>query len=348
MAHPRETFNSQELAVVLSNYDLGIVLNVTDFPRGSHAAPKAVVHTDRGRYLLKRRPRAEKDLFRVAFSHELQAYLASKNFPLPHLIGTRKDNVSMLKVGESIYEVFEFIEGGPYDGQHGSTYEAGKILGLYHKLVHEFESQYEPPRGHYHDAKTVYDAFSRVEEIVMKSPSAKGRGLEVTRTILELSQAYASAAQFVNDLGLNQWELQIVHSDWHPGNMIFRDGHVVAVIDYDAARIRPRVTDVANGCLQFSLITGGRDLTTWVERADDERARRFLAGYDEINVLSQAELKSTPYLMQEALIAQAIPPILKTGTFAGLDAFAFLAVMLRKVRWLRAHADRIALDPSAA
>jgi homoserine kinase type II len=347
MPHTREKFDSKELAVILSHYDLGIVQHVNDFPRGSHAAPKAVVQTDRGRFLLKRRPRGKEDEYRVAFAHELQAYLASKHFPLPHLIGTRPDNNSMLKIGDAIYEVFEFIEGGPYSGSESETTDAGKILGLYHILIRDFHSKYEPPRGHYHDAKTVNEAFPQIARLLQASPTNNGVEAEVVEVIKSVKKAYKKAADAVNEIGMPKWEAQIVHSDWHPGNMIFDKGHVVAVIDYDAARIRPKVMDVANGCLQFSIVTGGRDLEKWDEKTDVARATQFLRGYDQMNILSKAELQAVPWLMQEALIAQAVPPILKTGTFAGLDGFAFLKVMLRKVRWLQKNLDQLQLDPAA-
>ena len=37
------------------------------------------------------------DPFKVAFCNALHLYLAQKQFPLPHLIGTRKENNSMLQ-----------------------------------------------------------------------------------------------------------------------------------------------------------------------------------------------------------------------------------------------------------
>ncbi len=344
MPQPREQFSSEELAVVLSNYDLGIVTEVTELPRGSHAAAKLKVTTDQGRYMLKRRPKVGVDKYRVAFAHDLQRFLATKNFPLPHLIGTREQNISMLKIGDAIYEVFEFIEGSRYDGGLVATYEAGKTLALYHRLLQEYHPPWDPPRGHYHSSKGVYDSFKPLARVLLKQASAQGRHRRLIDLLKELGEAYARAAKVANGLGMPQWETQIVHCDWHPGNMLFDGAHVVAVIDYDAARIQPRVMDVANGCLQFSMVTGGRDLSTWKDNTDQLRAKRFLRGYDEVNILSKAELAAVPFLMQEVLVAQAMPPILKTGTFAGLDGFEFLRIVLRKVRWLEANHSRLALD----
>ena len=344
MTQVRQQFNSQELSIVLSHYDLGAVQDVREFARGSHAAAKVVVTTDRGRYLLKRRPKGRDDPFRVAFAHSLQNFLASKNFPLPHLIGTRGDNNSMLKIGESLYEAFEFIEGVPYDGGLVATYEAGRTLGLYHQIVKSFLSEYKPPQGHYHDSQVVIDSFPQMVQVLARAPTVVGHEAELKQVLIDLRAAYKDAAEKVNDLGISSWETQIVHSDWHPGNMIFDRGHVVAVIDFDAARIRQRVLDISNGCLQFSMIAGGRDLTTWEAKADVLRAKRFLRGYDEQNVVTHAELNSVPLLMLEALIAQAVSPIVRTGTFAGLDGFGFLKVMLKKVVWLQENRELLKLD----
>lgn len=319
---------------MLSHYDLGIVSEVKEFARGAHQAAKVVVNSDRGKFLLKRRPRGRQDPYKVAFAHALQNFLASKHFPLPHLIGIRDTNNSMLKLGDDIYELFEFIEGGPYDHGLVATYEAGKILGLYHQLVTDYRSEWPPPPGHYHAAKSVLDAVPLMGQVLAKRPSAQGRERELASVTSRVREAYVTAAAKVEEIGLKKWATQIVHSDWHPGNMIFDRGHIAAVIDYDAARVAARVVDIANGCLQFSMVTGGRDPATWEARTDQVRAKRFLRGYDEMNVLSQAELLAIPYLMQEALIAQTVSPILKRGTFAGLDGFEFLKTLLRKVEWL--------------
>jgi homoserine kinase type II len=217
------------------------------------------------------------------------------------------------------------------------------MLGLYHRLVKDFHPEWDPPHGHYHNARHVLQSFQKMGERLISMPRIKGHESELIEVLRLLREAYKTAARIVDDLGISQWETQIVHSDWHPGNMLFEKGHVAAVIDFDAARIAPRVIDIANGTLQFSFTSGGRDLAAWEGRADDLRARRFLRGYDEMIVITHAELTAMPHLMQEAVIAQVVGPILRTGTFAGLDAFDFLRVVLRKVQWLQQNAESISL-----
>ena len=107
----REHFAADELAIVLSHFDLGTIEWIKEFPRGSRKAPKLLLRTENGTYLLKRRARGKDDPFKVAFCHQLQLYLAAKQFPLPHLIGTRTENNSMLQFRGATYELFAYVKG---------------------------------------------------------------------------------------------------------------------------------------------------------------------------------------------------------------------------------------------
>jgi Ser/Thr protein kinase RdoA (MazF antagonist) len=337
MPDDREKFGAEELAICLSHFDLGILTSVQEFARGSRRAPKCIIEAERGKFLFKRRARGKEDLAKVAFTHQIQLALAGQNFPLPHLIGTRPENNSMLVQGQSIYEMFEFVSGGGYDGSLESTASSGKILGLYHKLLQDFHSDYRPPTGSYHDAPAIHGAIrNTVRSLPMETrPSAE----VLSETVTALESYYKHCAQQANALGLPKWGPQIVHGDWHPGNMLFRDRHVVAVIDYDAARLQQRIIDLANGALQFSIIGGGEDPTKWPDYVDETRFKRFMRGYDSINVVSVAELKAAPFLMCEAMIAEAVLPIAATGSFGRIQGFPFLQMINRKVKWVLDHID---------
>src|SRR5581483_1667666 len=140
----RETFAADELAIVLSHFDIGVIDSVTEFPRGSRKAPKLLIVSEQGKFLLNRRARGKDDPFKVAFCHALQLYLAAQQFPLPHLIGTKRENNSMLQWRNGVYELFEYIPGQSYPQTLESTFDSGRVLGLYHKLLHEFQSEWQP------------------------------------------------------------------------------------------------------------------------------------------------------------------------------------------------------------
>ena len=330
----REKFSAEELAIVMSHFDVGVLESVTEFPRGSRKAPKLAIVADHGKYLLKRRARGRDDAYKCAFCHQIQLHLMDKQFPLPHLIGTRKDNNSLVQWRGAIYELFEYIPGQGYPQTLESTGDAGRILALYHKLLETFESQYTAPAGSYHMAPSVENGLRQI-------PKTLAANAAMPETCGYLLQSYNHAATTCDRLGMDAWPKQIVHGDWHPGNMLFRDNRVVAVIDYDSARLLPRVLDIANGALQFSILGGDDDLSKWPAQVDETRFKRFLKGYDEVVLLSEAELQTVPWLMIEALIAEAVFPIAATGVFARMDGGVFLQMVVRKVAWLQKNAPRL-------
>jgi homoserine kinase type II len=341
----RQTFAADELAIVLSHFDLGVIEKIREFPRGSRRAPKLLIKAERGAFLLKRRARGKDDPYKVAFCHGIQLHLSAKQFPLPHLMGTRTDNNSMLRLGGYVYELFEYIKGTPYDQSPEATHDAGKALGLLHKLLRDYEVKYDPPTGSYHNAVSVYNAFKQIPATLAKRypNQSAGEAQERAGLVNTLQAYYEDAVQRVESAGMSQWPGQIVHSDWHPGNMLFRGPLVVAVIDYDAARINQRVLDIANGALQFSIQGGGDDPLTWPESVDMTRFKRFLLGYDSVpdNVLTRAELRVIPWLMTQALIAESVIPIATTGMFARMDGGVFLEMVRRKCVWLQKHAEQL-------
>ena len=334
----REKFGHEELPIVLSHFDIGTVESIVEYPRGSRKAPKLLIVSENGKFLLKRRARGKDDPFKVAFCHAIQLHLAAKQFPLPHLIGTRKDNNSMLQWRGAVYEMFEYIPGQNYPQTLEATFDSGRVLGLYHKLLETFKSDWQPPTGSYHMAPTVETGLRAIPEIVAKL-GVKNPGIE--KMLDSLLQLYKQAAETVENLGMPNWPRQIVHADWHPGNMLYRENHVVAVIDYDSARLQPRVLDIANGVLQFSILGGDENLAKWPDYPDESRFKRFLRGYDEVMLLSQAEIHAMPWLMIEALIAEAVFPIAATGQFGRLEGVTFLQMVQRKVSWFQRSVKRL-------
>src|SRR5687767_4453772 len=239
-----DTFGRDELAIVLSHYDIGIVEGLEEFRRGSRRAPKLAIKSSKGQYLLKRRAPSRDDETKVIFSHAIQAELSAKQFPLPHLAPTRDTGESRLSTGGHIYEMFEFIPGHNYNQSAESTSDSGRVQALYHKLLEGFHPPVDPPGGSYHGAPAVQQGFDRI----LKHLAKRSDAAPMCRFLLD---SYLHARDGAEDAGISRWPIQIVHGDWHPGNMLYRDNRVVAVIDYDSARMLPRVIDTANGALQF-------------------------------------------------------------------------------------------------
>src|SRR6188508_1350608 len=210
----REKFGLEELAIVLSHFDIGVIDSIVEFPRGSRKAPKLLIVSEQGKFLLKRRAGGKNDPFKVAFCHAIQLYLASKQFPLPHLIGTKKENNSMLQWRNGVYELFEYIPGQAYPQTLESTFDSGRVLSLYHKLLENFKSEWKPPTGSYHMAPAVEQGLRSLTGNIPAGMAASSSQLIPVLTFL--LQSYSAAAEAVEKQGMDNWPRQIVHADWHP------------------------------------------------------------------------------------------------------------------------------------
>jgi aminoglycoside phosphotransferase (APT) family kinase protein len=145
---------------------------------------------------------------------------------------------------------------------------------------------------------------------------------------------YNHASVHVNELGFDSWPQQVVHGDWHPGNMLFDKDKLVAVLDFDSVKIAPPITDLANAMLQFSLVGYQPNPADWPDYLDQAKLVQVLDGYREVIKLDTYHLDSLLDLMVETMIAEAVLPIAATGFFGNLKGTDFMNMIVRKAHWI--------------
>ena len=329
-----DRFATGELAMVCSNYELGRIHNVREFRRGSRQSPKVVLETAAGMVLIKRRTPGRATAPHIAFSHSIQNHLSERSFPLARLIPTQTGQ-GALTLGGFVYEVFSFINGKRYDRTIGPTAEAGRALAYFHRLLSDFSGPGAPVNGSYHAVPAIPEAL-RALPARIKSP-----GLETSAN--NLAVLYEQAAKRVRESGIAGWPRQVIHADYHPGNVIFAASGIQAIVDFDSARVGPRALDVANGAMQFSVTRTGLDPMAWPVELDIDRLGAFLGAYDAVEgcILSRAECRALPWLMIEALITEATIPIAATGRFGQIEGSTFLRMVDRKAVWIAETAGEL-------
>lgn len=315
-----------EVAVACARYGLADVVRADPLGAGSSGSPKMVLtRADRTRLLLKRRAPGHDDLSLVRFTHDIQHALARHAYPVAPLRHTL-DGESMLTVDGRIYELFDFVEGRAYDRSIPATADAGRGLGFFHKILAKHLPRQRPARAIYHDTDLVRAQLDALADTGSHS----------------LKSLYEDAAARVAELGLEQWPRQIIHGDWHPGNMLFRKGKVAAVLDYDAATMGPRAVDIAYAGLQFSMTSRPTGPADWPEEADVARLSAFFTGYEAVpgSVISKAEIEALPWLMVEALAAEAAFGV-RGGRFGPFESEPFLQAVRSKALWIIRRRDEI-------
>jgi len=322
-------FTSEELADVLSRYDIGKIRKVTRLVGGSKHAPKIVITTTKGRFLLKRRLQDKDEVYRVAFAHAVQSQLAKQGFPVAPLVATRDAFGTILQLSSNVYELFKFVGGVRYTGSAEATIDTGRQLAKFHQYLADFKFEWEPLKASFHNSTMVRRHLKTIASDISQSSER-----EVHRCGEELMSLYNSASVQVSQLDFDSWPKQVVHGDWHPGNMLFNKDKIVAVFDFDSVKIAQPVTDLANAMLQFSLVGYHPNPADWPDYLDQAKLVQVLEGYREVISLDKDHLASLPDLMIETMIAEAVLPIAATGFFGNLKGTDFLTMIVRKARWI--------------
>ena len=337
-----EEIDGQDLAIVLSRYDIGSIERITDYRKGSRRAAKMLVGSSKGKYLLKRRALGHDIRNQVEFAHEVQKLLEENRFPVAGLVRSL-DGDTFVEHDNRIYELFRFINGKRFDKSNPAAAESGRILAHFHDILRDFPYEPSVKKKSFHQGEQFFSIISEVSQVLKKHESIEELDGMVD-TIAFLREQYEVAYQKVESACFTSMPTGIVHGDWHPGNTLYKNGEIIAVIDFDSLRISPRITDIANGALQFSMRMGNaEDVEDWPDTFRGHTIQAMVQAYDQFTTLPilASERAIFPSLMIEALIVESIIPIHKTGNFGRVRGSVFLRMVERKLNWLVPRMDRV-------
>ncbi|MDF1809062.1 MAG: phosphotransferase [Phycisphaerales bacterium] len=329
----RQQLSQREIDAVLSEYNLGKTHSVSELAAGSVYSPKVIVESDRGRMLLKRRARGLDIPILVAFSHQVILGCLEQGICVPPLLGT-KDHNSLVQFEDQVYELFVFIEGTVFDRSPSMiskhAHEAGALLGEVHQKLDSVSPTFEAPV----EPETI--DLARIQTINRLSNQFSNELKEQLSRIFSYGGELAKA---------NAGQPKIVHGDWHPGNMIFRGEHIVAVCDFDNTRLGSRAREVAQAMIHFSLRSPERGQRAQ-DCAPDPDASALVGFWDGYCTGApdsmRCSLKHCLGLMPAVMLDEALasyPAQADSGAIEHADSM--MIAVARKAVWLDQHQNEL-------
>jgi homoserine kinase type II len=306
-----------ELRDVLSHYELGELTRFERDLRGTVNVSYAVETSRDGRlrrYFLRRyKPDIRHE--EVLFEHSLINHLVEHSpCPVARLHRTRTGSTFYLRPAQQdgqrpcYYAIFDFIHGedrytwvGPRC-THQELHNAGALLAAYHAAVSTLT-----PEGRRAEKK-ILDLLEEIETVWLRAPTmSKGTTFDRFLTEnFELVRRSISETRAALDLPeVESFPEVVIHSDFHPGNLVFDGDEICGLVDFDWSKTDLRAFDVALAVWYFCASwDDGRDGEL---RLDD--AREFLQAYQTV-LLSGAdcpafgpdELACFPHLLSAANI----------------------------------------------
>lgn len=327
-----EAMSAREISEVLTHYDIGTIESVRPFLAGSSRAPKAKVTAGSSAYLLKRLAPSRSDLEGLAFQHSLLKHLNTSGFPVAEVIHStgRRTTVNL---GDNYYEMSRWIDGRRYAYLDREAKSCGSAMAVLHDLAVPLLDE-APVRRGFHDRADVARAANELTAAAPKSIRSAYESIgETLRRARRLVRPWWSKLPAV-----------VVHGDWHPGNLLMGDERVAAVIDFESTRSEPRIGDLANGLLQFSLERrAGVPIAEWPVSCDFELFAAMQAGYQLVarSPLTDTEINCIPPLMIEALATESIIAIRRRGRVRKMMPDAVVPWIADRLRLIETNSERL-------
>ncbi|MCH2138968.1 MAG: phosphotransferase [Phycisphaerales bacterium] len=324
----------EELRSVLSHWDLAGITSLQELHLGSTRAPKVIVTCTDGKFLLKRFAKVRTDPVRTAFQHQLHRSLQGAGFPVTELMQLRSNAGTLLEVQGHSYELCRYIDGSRFAGTTDEAQSSGSRLAGFHDLTKTHLRTAPPGRG-FHARDDVAKVAARLQQTRPELDSAQCGLLHdcMKQASFDASARWASLPTTV------------VHGDWHPGNLLFGEWGVSAVLDLETVRADARIAELANALLQFSMPVGrgGAAPDVHMSTPDLDMLRAVLKGWALMarDQLIDAEVQALPPLMLEALCVEAAIALHRKGRFNQWSGPDFLSFVCHRAAWIKSHADDI-------
>lgn len=154
------------------------------------------------------------------------------------------------RIGDDQWQVARFAESRPFvPGDADDVASAAACLDRLHQLTDLLPA--DSPRAPIQDAEpwlcaTEADMVSLADTVHEVAPADAQGYVATYREVWTRARAELPAADY---LALPR---RITHGEYVSSNVLYGDDGVLAVIDWDAVQLRPRVSDVARGALFFA------------------------------------------------------------------------------------------------
>ena len=288
-------------------YDLGQCQSVELLPAGKSKHYR--ITTDGGEYIV-RRSQSSRTLEEVRFEHALVAHLRNNGFPAPVFVPCVSGEAPVVVDGY-LYSASVFVKGSPYQAENVEhLQEAARTLAKYHRIVASFGSLPPPGREPFLSetlrerlaampSPEIIGDFSaryaerdpRIPDLLASLPYVLERG----RTVLGLlDRLYPVLPKLV------------IHGGCRRGSTLFKGDRLVAMLDFDSARLEARVLDLAIAFHDFGKVWGEPGSPDFKVPLDLRIVSEFLDAYQEINPLEEAEIEALPILLAARPLKRAL------------------------------------------
>lgn len=317
-----------------------------------------IINGRKSRYFLKKYRKGRRET-EIRFEHSVVNHLVGKNIELvAPIINTRdgKTYVKQFKEGSNgdsgtdvFYTISEYIQGDVthiYVNPNCSDKvlrSVATVLARFHEAVVDLNPagrRYEP---------VIIDLLPQIAKNVRNCTNEPER-IEFNDYLLENhSLVHRTIDRTLQAIGSREYEKMphlVIHGDYHPGNLKFKNDTIVGLFDFDWSKIEVRCYDVALALVLFC--------TAWEGKSDGDlqlgKAITFLNAYQDtlsrsqgIDPLSDVELRYLPHMISASNI-YLLNWLIGDYCIDPEEYLRYLKHTVRIMRWLEGRDNQAKLE----
>lgn len=239
-----------------------------------------------GERLVVRRYHASRGVEGVLWEQALTAHLGRKGWP----VAAAKAGMSASSVfgfDGAAWSVAPFLDGEPGDAESVAMRTIhGRLLGRLHNDMASLEGRVQRP------------GLGKTWELdVLVEPAGAGGfnallaafGREYSELAGRIRRERYRSLRELSRLHYPDLPDRPIHGDFHPWNLLFREGQLSGVLDFDQCRLDALACDIAPLLMPFQPL-------------EPRLAAAFFSGYESVRPLSEGEWEILPALVRAALL----------------------------------------------
>lgn len=264
---------------IFNNYDIAL-LNIVPL-NGGWLNEKYLIETiDGNKYVLKElslKKFSEKHLKYLIDTVKLQNYLSLKKVSVPRIILNKNDEcVSKFSDGK-VFFIQDYIDGYSKEFNElnvDEIYSIGKSLALLHNELKQIDIS---------KFKSEFLKYKSIDTLKLEL-EIKKKQIDAFSSEIFIQQINSSE-KILNDIEkskfLEEQEIQVIHGDFTPDNIIFENNNVKSIIDLEYARVNCKLQDIGRVILSTSL---------YKNEINFEKLENFIKGYSTISKIENDQI----------------------------------------------------------
>lgn len=335
------TEDVQSISALVSAYGLSLLSPAKRLDTDGRSQNWLLVTKGGNKILKKYKSAVEPE--HILHEHSILSQLALMQFPAPRL---NKDlhGESLTEFGNSRFALFDYLDGyfqfheQIFFPSQASTFLnfAAISLASLHDALRDFIPVGKNPNGFISREGSRWRDLSWFQEQLVASKQQTSQQLKVNPEH-ELNILHRRGRWIENRLTELEEILTaapldrvIIHGDYGPYNLLFKNGSPVVVIDFELARLDWRLTDLA-----YSMITFTRNRLGFQQK----KMRQFIQAYQSASKLEAEQLDYLP-LVWEYLSLRRLTVCWRRALDTGQKSWLVEALdRLQMIDWIAVHKD---------